>query len=69
MCALCGHDGADTVDHIIARDVRPDLAEDPDNLQPAHGVEGCPTCGARCNGDKGNKPMSEVLITTEDWFA
>ena len=45
ICWLCGHPGADTVDHVIELDRGgPEL--DPANLRPAHGkknpVTGCP---------------------------
>ncbi|WP_079171426.1 HNH endonuclease [Streptomyces sp. CC53] len=46
LCGICGqiidldlpprHPQSWTLDHIIPRSVRPDLAEDPDNLRPAH---------------------------------
>lgn len=35
-CALCGHPGADTVDHILAKSQRPDLVFDLSNMRPAH---------------------------------
>jgi 5-methylcytosine-specific restriction endonuclease McrA len=69
VCIICGHRGADSVDHIIPMDLRPDLAEDKDNLGPAH-HEPCPTCARRCNNEKGVRPLSEVtgLVTSRDWF-
>lgn len=69
VCGICGHAGADTVDHIIDRAIRPDLAEDPDNLQPAHGVNRCPVCGENCQNKKSTNRTSEALVTTEDWLA
>jgi 5-methylcytosine-specific restriction endonuclease McrA len=69
VCGICGHAGSDTVDHIIARAERPDLAEVRDNLQPAHGVSGCPTCHRKCQNEKSSKRTSDELICTEDWFA
>lgn len=44
ICGHCGQPGADTVDHIIPVDLRPDLAMDPTNLRPMHGRkrDGCP---------------------------
>lgn len=70
ICALCGHGGADSADHVVARSVDPALAEDEDNLQPMH-HEPCPTCGRRCQRDKADRPMAEVaqLKTSRDWFA
>ena len=49
VCWLCGHDGADAVDHKIPWTLRPDLADDPTNLAPAHHKVPCPTCGIKCN--------------------
>lgn len=69
VCIICGHRAADSVDHIIPIFLRPDLAEDKDNLGPAH-HEPCPTCARRCNNEKGTRPLAEVtgLVTSRDWF-
>lgn len=55
ICWLCGHPGSDSLDHVIPASVAPDLASDPSNWRPAHGVRGCPTCGVKCQQVKGNK--------------
>jgi hypothetical protein len=61
ICHWCGHPGARAVDHIIPRSIAPELANDPANLAPIHGIEGCDYCPTRrgkrrvCNGEKGNK--------------
>jgi hypothetical protein len=70
-CALCGHGGAQTADHIIddrrwPRDrygKRVPGFDDLSNLQPAHGTMGgrqpdnpCPVCGLLCNQVKGARP-------------
>lgn len=69
LCALCGHGGAETVDHIIPDKFWPrgdDGKRVPgfdglDNLQPAHGTMGvarvnrCPVCGLLCNQVKGDR--------------
>ena len=62
ICHWCGHPGANAVDHHpIPLSVAPWLANDPDNLAPIHGREGCPVCppnrGRRrnCNNEKGAK--------------
>lgn len=70
ICCICGHPGSDSVDHTIPRSVSLELAEDADNLRPAH-HEPCPTCGQRCNRVRGTRPLSEVvrLETSRDWFA
>src|SRR5690348_7787413 len=54
ICHLCGHGGADQVDHVIAwaEWTRTDLSvHDASNLRPAHGTP-CPTCGRSCHEDK-----------------
>ncbi|WP_433445665.1 HNH endonuclease [Nonomuraea sp. CA-141351] len=54
ICWLCGHDGADTVDHVIPLSLGGDPL-DLANLRAAHGVRGCPTCGRKCNSARGNR--------------
>lgn len=72
MCAICGHEGAQTADHKVSarrwpRDLDGKLLpgfNDLPNLQPAHGTMGagrgrvnrCPTCGRLCNQSKGSGP-------------
>lgn len=70
VCIVCGHGAADAVDHI--HPVSKGGAKlDPDNLAPIHGVDGCPTCGRKCNNEKGDRPLSAVtrLVTSRDWYA
>jgi len=68
VCILCGHGGSDAVDHIIP--VARGGTEDPDNKAPIHGVAGCPTCGRKCNSEKGDRPLPEVkLVTSRDWYS
>lgn len=61
ICCWCGHPGANAVDHVIPKTVAPELAHDPANLRPIHGIEGCPICPPRrgkprrCNGEKGSR--------------
>lgn len=81
ICALCGHPGARTADHII----RPALwlamygtrdgCDDIDNLQPAHGTAGnrltgtinrCGICGKLCNQSRGAKPIHTPR--SRDWY-
>ena len=54
ICWLCGHDGANQVDHVIPVAVSPQLSWQLGNLRPAHGVPGnrCETCGQACNQAK-----------------
>ncbi len=51
VCWICGHAGADSVDHLepLSRDGDP---LDLDNLAPAH-HQPCPTCRRRCNASRG----------------
>ncbi|MFG2172747.1 HNH endonuclease [Streptomyces niveus] len=69
-CIVCGHTGADAVDHIQPV-TKGGATTDPDNRAPIHGVKGCPTCGRKCNNEKGDKPLSAVtqLATSRDWYA
>lgn len=48
-CHLCGHDGAEQVDHIV--NVARGGTHALDNLAPAHGTP-CPTCQRRCHTEK-----------------
>ena len=70
VCIVCGHSGSNAVDHIHPRS-KGGAKLDPDNLAPIHGVTGCPTCLRKCNSEKSNRPLSEVvqLVTSVDWFA
>lgn len=73
VCGICGHPGSSDTDHIIPKSVRPDLAEEPSNLQPAHGPTGlCYKCdpdrGRNCNGEKATMGAADLLVTTEDWL-
>jgi 5-methylcytosine-specific restriction endonuclease McrA len=54
ICVLCGHDGANQVDHVIPVAVAPQLAWTMSNLRPCHGVprNRCQTCGQACNQAK-----------------
>jgi 5-methylcytosine-specific restriction endonuclease McrA len=67
VCHLCGHVGADVVDHVrpVSRGADPG---DMDNWLPAHGVNLCPTCGRNCNGSKGAASGPTGLKATRDWY-
>lgn len=54
VCWVCGHDGADSADHVTPLALGGDPL-DLDNLAPAH-HEPCPTCGRRCNAARGARP-------------
>lgn len=66
-CHLCGHDGATTADHLIPISVWPDQPIDPHGMRPAHGRAGCPTCGRKCNIERGNRAPTQPLRTSEAW--
>lgn len=70
VCIMCGHGGSDAADHVIPV-ARGGARLDPGNLAPIHGTDGCPTCGRKCNNEKGDKLLSEVkrLVTSVDWYA
>jgi 5-methylcytosine-specific restriction endonuclease McrA len=52
-CVICGHLGSDSIHHLLPASRFPDAAADPANWAPAHGVNGCPVCGRRCNQEQG----------------
>lgn len=59
VCHICGHAGADEVDHVVA--LARGGSEDASNLRPAHGQVACPTCGVKCNRVKGAKVFAPVV--------
>lgn len=59
VCHICGHAGADEVDHVVA--LARGGSEDFANLRPAHGQAPCPTCGQRCNRSKGAKEFAPII--------
>lgn len=67
ICWLCGHDGADSVDHITS--VKDGGTDDYENLAPAH-FQPCPTCDLRCNLKKGSKSINTVHEATpsKKWY-
>ena len=71
MCWLCGHGGAQEVDHLEPPGHGGSMF-DVANLRPIHNVtHGCPYCGRKCNREKGDMPLSQVtrLVTSQDWYS
>lgn len=70
VCVVCGHGRATAVDHLVPVS-KGGARLDPANLAPIHGVKGCPVCLRKCNSEKGDRPLGEVvqLRTSVDWFA
>jgi 5-methylcytosine-specific restriction endonuclease McrA len=59
ICHLCGHPGADAVDHVIPlKRGGPDTAA---NKRPAHHDNPCPVCGERCNRAKGARLIPPTI--------
>ncbi|EXG80027.1 HNH endonuclease [Cryptosporangium arvum] len=56
-CWICGHGGADSVDHIVPMALG-GAPLDFANLAPAH---------MRCNSRKGKKPIVTKLKTSQNW--
>jgi 5-methylcytosine-specific restriction endonuclease McrA len=57
LCWICGHGGADTVDHLIPVSVEPALAYEMTNLRPAH---------RGCNTKRSNKSRGRFFERTRD---
>jgi hypothetical protein len=68
VCHLCGHDGAGEADHLSPLSLDPDQPLDPHAMRPAHGVScPCPTCGRRCNQERGAGRAFAQVKTTRAW--
>jgi 5-methylcytosine-specific restriction endonuclease McrA len=67
-CVICSHPGSDSIHHRLPASLFPDLAGDPANWVPAHGVERCPTCNLACNQAQGNKLVPiKPPVTSRRW--
>ncbi|MER6892012.1 HNH endonuclease [Streptomyces halstedii] len=68
-CHWCGHPGADALDHLVPTS-KGGARVDPANLAPIHGVAGCPSCGRKCNNEKGDDEAPAARLTTSrDWYS
>lgn len=65
VCWLCGHGGAQDCDEKFPRSRGGTYTYD--NLAPAHGVDGCPTCGRKCNQEKSDKLVWSVPQHSRAW--
>jgi hypothetical protein len=67
-CHLCGHDGANQVDHLLTVLEYPQYAWTLENCRPCHGTRNrCPVCGRCCNqsrrqGPKRPLPGSDPVV-------
>lgn len=59
VCHLCGHPGADAIDHVVPI-AKGGSDTDPLNLLPAHHNVECPTCRRKCNRLKADKLMPDM---------
>lgn len=59
VCHVCGHPGADAVDHVVP--IARGGTDTMDNLRPAHHTEACETCGRKCNREKTDKRYAPIL--------
>lgn len=68
ICHLCGHDGADQIDHVInatrwMKEHRPGSPHQLANLAPIHGGV-CPVCGHDCHKAK---TQDEAIHGAKAW--
>ena len=72
ICGLCQHPGANTLGHIIAAEIRPDLEWVPSNWQAQHGPKagrpgGCQVLGCTCPGNYGLGTRTPTPTPTRSW--
>lgn len=65
ICHICGHDGANSVDHLVPLSWGQVSGWDLANWRAAHGGgRPCPTCGVECNASKGNRANARPALNT-----
>lgn len=67
VCHICGHDGATDADLLVPRSIAPHQPLTPYAFRPSHGVRGCPTCGRKCNQERGAKPLDAMWRPRHEW--
>lgn len=70
VCWICGHAGTTDADHDPPLKTLEALGLDPCDpryLRRAHGVRGCPTCGRKCNQEKGARSLPPAPATSRAW--
>lgn len=66
VCVHCGHGDATDADHMVPISVDPAQPVEADGMRPSHGVDGCPTCGRKCNQERGSNP-APLFRPAIDW--
>lgn len=61
VCHLCGHEGANTADHLVPLSLWGNQPYDARISRPAHGIEGCETCFVKCNSSRGNRQLANAI--------
>jgi hypothetical protein len=71
VCAICAHPGTTDADHDPPLKELERLGLDPCDLaflRRTHGVRGCPTCGRKCNQEKGGTiGYTPAAKTSRNW--
>lgn len=68
VCHICLHHGATEADHLTPISLDEHQPIDPYRMRPAHGTSApCPTCGRKCNQERGNRPVPAPLRTSRAW--
>lgn len=71
-CHLCGHTGANSLDHIHPASTHPDLEWEPSNWRAAHLTKagtptGCTTPDCTCIGNKGRRATPITTPPSRPW--
>lgn len=74
VCWICGHGGANQIDHRIPRSRRPVGRLEMWNWEPSHGPRpdgspGCAVCATNCNQKRGTggAPAPALWVTSPHW--